>query len=348
MRCLHVALLFACACAYVSAADAAPEAAPSTPSYQPSGYYPGVNLAVAEFGKGDELNKNYVFPTQREFAYFGGKGLRVVRIPFLWERLQPEVRGELRAADLAELDRCAAQANQLGVAVLLDVHSYGGRNVAGKHCFVGIDAELTGDDFNDLWVRLAKHFQDRPLVWFGLMNEPHKHTAQLNAQLMQSALNAIRATGAKNFVTVPGTSWTGAHSWLSSGNAAAYENFSDPGSNFAFEVHQYLDKDNSGSHAEATSGAGAKRIAAFAAWAKTRHVRGLLGETGWSKDDASQAEGEAELAAMDQDRDVWLGFTYWAAGPWWGSYMYSLEPEFPKIGDPVDKPQMAVVAKHLR
>jgi endoglucanase len=197
-------------------------------------------------------------------------------------------------------------------------------------------------------VRLAKHFHDRPLVWFGLMNEPNKHTAQLNAQLMQSAVNAIRATGAKNFITVPGTSWTGAHSWISSGNAAAYENFSDPGSNFAFEVHQYLDKDNSGSHAEATSGAGAKRIAAFAAWAKTRHVRGLLGETGWSKDDASQAEGEAELAAMDQDRDVWLGFTYWAAGPWWGSYMYSLEPEFPKIGDPVDKPQMAVVAKHLR
>ncbi len=323
-------------------------ATPSPSPYRPVGYHPGVNLAVAEFGKGDELGKTYAYPGTAEFAYFHSKGMRVVRIPFLWERVQPVVRGDLRPADVAELDRCVAQANQLGLAVLLDVHNYGGRTVAGKHCFVGMDAELSGADFNDLWVRLAKRYQDRPLVWFGLMNEPHQHSAQLNAQLMQAAVDAIRATGARNLITVPGTAYTGAHSWISSGNAAAFETFKDPGDNVVFEVHQYLDQDHSGSHAEAVPGAGAKRLTAFTAWAKAHHVRALLGETGWSQQPAAMQEGEAELAAMDHDRDVWLGFTYWAAGPWWGTYMYSLEPEFPKGGAPVDKPQMSVVANHLQ
>ena len=51
---------------------------------------------------------------------------------------------------------------------------------------------------------------------------------------------------------------------------------------------------------------------------------------------------------MDQNRDVWIGFSYWAAGPWWGHYMYSLEPEGLKDGKPVDRNQMSVIAKHLK
>ena len=27
-----------------------------------------------------------------------------------------------------------------------------------------------------------------------------------------------------------------------------------------------------------------------------------------------------------KNKDVYLGWTWWAAGPWWGSYFTSLEP----------------------
>ncbi|UIY29469.1 glycoside hydrolase family 5 protein [Neorhizobium galegae] len=52
----------------------------------------GVNLAGAEFGSlGDEYGKGYIYPTKETIDYFAGKGFNTVRLPFLWERLQPQL-----------------------------------------------------------------------------------------------------------------------------------------------------------------------------------------------------------------------------------------------------------------
>lgn len=314
-------------------------------------FFPGVNLASAEFGEGSKLGTNFVYPSRQEFAYYQSKGLKLVRIPFLWERVQPRLRGELDAANSAELDRCVSQANALGLVVLLDPHNYGGRRVDGKPLYIGIDRGLISDDFNDFWVKLARRYRDRPLVWFGLMNEPNKHSARQNAEIMQSAVNSIRAAGAKNRILVPGTSWTGAHSWITSGNARALEHFRDPASNFAFEVHQYLDSDHSGRHREVIAHAGSTRLVAFTKWAQAHHFRAFLGEVGWDRDPhntQAQQEADALLTSMDQNRDVWLGYAYWAGGPWWGDYMYSIEPTGLGNGAPIDKPQMKILTKHLQ
>jgi len=335
----------------LSGADAQAPSAPSPASYNPTGYFPGVNLSVAEFGKGSKLGTNFVYPNEQEFAYFQGKGFKIVRIPFKWERIQPHLLGDLDPQNLKELDRCVSQANRHGLVVLLDVHNYGGRGVNGKNLMIGIDPELTSEQFNDLWVKLATHFKDSPLVWFGLMNEPHKQNAQQTAAIMQSALNAIRGAGVKNRILVPGTAWSGAHSWVKSGNGAAYENFKDPENNFAFEAHQYLDKDNSGTHPQAVIGAGASRLVEFTGWAKQHNFKAFLGEFGWdgNPSDAQAAiEGDALLSYMDQDKDVWIGYTYWAAGPWWKNYMYSVEPTGLKEGAPVDRNQISILTKHLQ
>jgi endoglucanase len=330
--------------------------APSTPapaaSYNPGGYFPGVNLSGAEFGTGSQLSVNFTYPSEAEFAYFQGKGMKLIRLPFTWERMQPQLLGDFDKQNLDELDRCVSTASKLGLVVLLDVHNYGGRPVNGKGMAVSIDPELTNDAFNDLWVKLANHYKDNPLVWFGLMNEPNKQTANVNAETMQSAVNAIRATGAKNRILVPGTSWTGAHSWIGSGNGAAFENFKDPGNNFIFEVHQYLDQDSSGTHAEAVPGVGAKCLVAFTNWAKQHHVKAVLGEFGWDGNPANpqaNIEGDALLSYMDQNRDVWAGYTYWSAGPWWpANYSFLVEPSGLKNGAPVDRNQMSVLVKHLQ
>ena len=45
---------------------------------------------------------------------------------------------------------------------------------------------------------------------------------------------------------------------------------------------------------------------------------------------------------MQQHSGAWQGVTYWAGGPWWGDYMFSIEPQ-----NGIDKPQMAVLLQHV-
>jgi endoglucanase len=50
---------------------------------------------------------------------------------------------------------------------------------------------------------------------------------------------------------------------------------------------------------------------------------------------------------MQDNSDVWMGWTYWSGGPWWGNYMYSIEPT--NIGQPnqTDSPQMHVLGPYF-
>ncbi len=54
--------------------------------------YAGVNLAGAEFNSARRpgtLYKDYTYPAATDYAYFAGQHMNIVRLPFLWERLQP-------------------------------------------------------------------------------------------------------------------------------------------------------------------------------------------------------------------------------------------------------------------
>jgi len=68
--------------------------------------YLGVNLAGAEFGSTvpGTVNTDYGFPTTQEVQYFAGKGMHVIRLPFLWERVQDGLNGPLDTAYLSGLD----------------------------------------------------------------------------------------------------------------------------------------------------------------------------------------------------------------------------------------------------
>ena len=46
---------------------------------------------------------DYTYPTHTEIDYYASKGLDVVRLPFLWERLQRTELGPLDARSLADL-----------------------------------------------------------------------------------------------------------------------------------------------------------------------------------------------------------------------------------------------------
>ena len=89
----------------------------------------------------------------------------------------------------------------------------------------------------------------------------------------------------------------------------------------------------------------------FTEWARQHNFKAFLGESGWDGKQSNpqpNVEGDALLSYMDQNKNIWLGYTYWAAGPWWGDYMYSIEPSGLKESSPVDANQLSVILKHLQ
>jgi hypothetical protein len=129
----------------------------------------------------------------------------------------------------------------------------------------------------------------------------------------------------------------------------------DPANNFAFDVHQYLDGNSSGSSSQIVGPTiGQERLVAFTNWLRANNHRGFLGEFAVANSQIGNGEtqiGDEAIHNMlnyiEANEDVWLGWTWWAAGPWWGNYMFSLEPT--NLGQPsqADRPALAVLQQHL-
>ena len=152
-------------------------------------------------------------------------------------------------------------------------------------------------------------------------------------------------------VLVPGNAWTGAHSWTQNWygtpNSQVMNGVVDSANNFAFELHQYLDADYSGTNANCQSATiGSQKLADVTAWLSSNGKKGFLSEVAGGNIATCQAAIADMLGYMKQHQDVWIGFTWWAAGPWWGNYMFTLEPQ--NLGSsPVDAPQLAWLTPYL-
>ncbi|MDQ2730862.1 MAG: glycoside hydrolase family 5 protein [Armatimonadota bacterium] len=324
------AAIAACVFMAAPAADAAP--LPFT----------GTNLSGGEFGSRKPgvpatFNKDFTLPTENEFNYFASKGMNIFRIPFRWEDLQPALGQPLDMPSVNRLKDVVTTATSKGLYVILDPHNY-----ARYYDDVVGGPKFTSDNFGDFWGRLADQFKDNPRVWFGLVNEPHDMPTQDWFNAAQAAITSIRKTGAKNTILVPGNGWTGAHSWIGAGNDILLK-LVDPLNQCVFEAHQYLDTNNSGTHPDPVSTTiGSERLKTFTDWCRRNHKKAFLGEFGVGASDKGRDAINDMLTAMEKDSDVWLGFTWWSAGPWWGNYMFTIEPENLK-----DRPQMSYLKPHL-
>ncbi|MGH8028284.1 MAG: glycoside hydrolase family 5 protein [Pseudoxanthomonas sp.] len=308
--------------------------------------YAGVNLAGAEFNsskKPGTLYKDYVYPGESDYAYYASKGMNVIRLPFLWERLQPQANGALDGQQLSYLKTAVDRAKAQRLHVVLDVHNYAkyyGKRIGTTETPVAV--------FADFWSKLAAEFKDDDAVIFGLMNEPNSIDARDWADAAQAGLNAIRAAGAHNLVLVPGTAYSGAHSWSSTGyggtsNGEALLAITDPADRIAFEAHQYLDADYSGTSGQCQSEQiGAQKLKVFTDWLRQHHKLGFLGEFAAGSDPVCLSALESMLDHIQTNADVWLGWTYWAGGAWWKQdYPFNVQPD--KEGN--EKPQMTVLSK---
>ena len=307
--------------------------------------YAGVNLAGAEFGQNNlpgTYNTHYTYPTQAEVDYFRNKGLNTIRLPFRWERLQQSTNANLNAAELNRLHTFVAATTAKGVHVILEPHNFA-RYYPDPANFQSSAQGLIGSYypnsvFADFWSRVASIYKTNSYVIFNLMNEPNSMPTEQWVSAANAAIAAIRATGATNLIQVPGNQWTGAHAWTANyygtPNSVAMLNIADPANNYAFEVHQYLDGNSSGTSTTIVdANIGVTRLTAFTAWLRANNKRGFLGEFAVANSTIGTTSGligdEAltnMLGYIQANADVWEGWTWWAAGPWWGEYMFTLEP----------------------
>jgi len=330
-----------------------PALIPTAPVGPPILSLRGVSLSVAEWGNSipGTFGSDYIYPTHAEVDYFVAKGMAMLRIPFLWERLQHTLNGPLDEAELARLDDIVSYAVGTGANVLIDPHNY-----ASYDGHVIGYGGVTAAAFADLWSKLAAHFQVAPQVskiYFGLMNEPHSVPAEpLRTEdwvaAANGAIQAIRAAGAANTITVSGNGYDSASgwndNWYGSPNSQQLLNIVDPLDNVVFEAHQYLDSDNSGTSETCVSSTiGSTRLAPFTGWLRGNKKRGFLGEFGAGANADCLSAVDDMLTFVEKYSDVYLGWTWWAAGPWWGGYFSSIEPN----DNGTDKPQMPVLVKHL-
>jgi len=289
----------------------------------------GVNLSGAEWGKiPGTVNVDYVFPTNAEVDYFVTKKINLIRFPIAWERVQPSAKGDLDLTYLGGIQNIIGYATERNVQVLLDVHNYARYygNVIGE-------SEYGSDVLADLWSKLAREFANNPKVIFGIMNEPNNMKTETWLADANDAIAAIRSAGASNLITVPGNGWTGASSWSSNWygtpNAEVMLNVKDPANNYIYEVHQYLDSDGSGTHENCTSSSiGSQDLSGFTSWCKTNKKRAILAEFAGGNNDVCKTAINDMIGHMESNPDVYVGWSWWAAGPWWPwpTYIYTVEP----------------------
>jgi len=306
----------------------------------------GISLSGAEWGEKNlpgVYGKDFEYPSVASTAYYQRKGMNLMRIAFLWERLQPRLKGDFDATELARLRTFVDGTTARGLTVMLDPHNYAAYN--GQR--IGTPS-VPIEAFADFWRRLALLFKDNPRVQFGLVNEPHSLPTETWASAAQAAINAIRETGASNLITLPGNGYTGAwtwdQNWYGRPNAEVMGAVHDPARRMLIEVHQYLDKDGSGTQPDCVSATiGAERLAGFTRWAREHGVRAVLGEVGGGNNPVCAQAIAGALDHLQANADVWAGWLWWAGGPNWGDYFLSLEPG----PDGRDKGQMKWLEKFL-
>lgn len=119
---------------------------------------------------------DYNLHPDADFDYFASKGMKLIRVGYLWERLQPTLNGALDETYLGYLISCIDRAYARGMTVLLDCHNYGRRRALGTNGAVSLigSAAVPVSALADMYSKLAARVKGRPGMFaYDIMNEPH-------------------------------------------------------------------------------------------------------------------------------------------------------------------------------
>ncbi len=300
---------------------------PKTTADKPSTKLYGVNRSGAEFAPETLPGKpgvDFEYPTDKaRFEAFVSRGLTLMRVPILWERVQPKLNSGLNPEALLSLNYLLDTAESAHLQVILDLHNYG--RYYGRPLEVSDARSLA-----HFWVTLITALGNKQALYgVELMNEPHDLPGGEDAwaKIVQQTVSAIRQYNNKTTILVPGYSWQSARFWHDNNKALI---ISDPANKLLYSAHQYFDSNFTGTYGESTTGdasRGSELLAPFVSWLKENNLKGIITEYGAPSTDPVALSMMRNMLSTVDNSDVLVGAVYWASGPRWGSYQLSVEPD---------------------
>lgn len=203
---------------------------------------------------------NSTYDTQAECPYYALRGVKEVRLPIIWERIQPTLGGALDPTYLGLIENVLTQGAANGFVVKVDLHNFGGA-FGGK---VGGPGGPTYAQFANLWRLIAQNLNGySALEGYDLMNEPSNMPSHVNVPAMyQAAINAIRVVDTSHIIFLEGDGYATAWGWTgtcptticggapadgwAAGNSDDLLSIVDPEKLITFEAHVYGDYNGSG------------------------------------------------------------------------------------------------------
>ena len=173
----------------------------------------------------------------------------------------------------------------VGAYCVIDVHNFARWNggIIGQ-------GGPTNVQFADLWTQLATKYADNEFVIFELINEPHDLIFDSWVVSAQAAVNAIRAAETvSHIILLPGDNFSSAGTFIKSGWGAAMAKITNPDkstTNLIFDLHKYLDIDNSGDNEACVMDNVAATFEPVADWLRTNKRQAILSETGAAASDS--------------------------------------------------------------
>ncbi|WP_434135184.1 DUF4214 domain-containing protein [Pseudomonas luteola] len=301
----------------------------------------GLNLSGAGFAPQvlPGINgTNYIFPVEAYFQQWSARGIKLIRFPIIWERLQPTLGGALEPTYAALIDRTFSYASKYNIRVILDLHNYA--RYRGQIIGAG---SVTYNHYQDVMMKIAQRWSGQASLYaYDIMNEPNGALAYWPTAA-QYGINGVRAVDKVRPIIVEGNGWAEATRWAQWNEPLL--KLVDPSNNIIFSAHTYFDANAGGNYDSIDVSTldpmyGVERVRPFIEWLKKNGKRGYIGEFGVPDNDPRW------LTMMDNMlaylRQNCIPATYWAAGPGWGNYFMSVEPV-----NGQERPQWPTLRKYL-
>ncbi|KAL2071451.1 hypothetical protein VTL71DRAFT_12686 [Oculimacula yallundae] len=310
----------------------------SSPGGSGRAQYMGVNIAGFDFGvttDGSQTVNNVVPPILGQGGpdgvgqmqhFIKDDGMNIFRLPVGWQYLVgSNPGGTIISANLAKYDLLVQGCLNTGATCIIDIHNYARFNGA----IIG-QGGPTDAQFANLWTQLATKYKGNSKLIFGLMNEPHDVDINRWAQTVQVVVTAIRNAGATSqMLLLPGNEWTSASGFVPNGSAAALSKVKNPDGSttgLIFDVHKYLDSDNSGTHAECVMDNISNAFQPLATWLRANKRQAMLTESGGGNVASCVNYFCKQNAFINANSDVYLGVVGWSAGSFDQTYVLTMTP----------------------
>lgn len=156
---------------------------------------------------------------ETDFDHCKELGMNVIRLPF-WYRNFLDDNGNMKINAFDRMDWFVEQAGKRGIYVILDMHGvpgsqngqdHSGDTTQGVSFFQGDKSAENQQVATELWVEIAKHYKDNPIVaGYDLLNEPYtSETVQRTTRIVwdyyDKAYEAIRTVDTEHVIIMEAT-----------------------------------------------------------------------------------------------------------------------------------------------